>query len=255
MVDQEIWKDVTGFEGFYQVSTLGRVRSLDRKIVGKDGFPRLHKGRVMSPGVIHGYKFLYLNKDGVKKRWYVHRLVASEFIPNPKGYPQINHKDEDRGNNQVDNLEWCTSKYNCNYGNHTKRVAEKLSIPIVCLDMVNMELKRFPSSKAGAKKLNIDDRQIARVVLNANTTHKHYIFIKEHEYTPELMKQKYNNAYHKAVDIFTTDGNYVGRECDTVKAGELVGVDPSTISKCLLGKKKYAKGYVFKHPSFDEVAI
>lgn len=254
MVDQEIWKDVTGFEGFYQVSTLGRVRSLDRKIVGKDGFPRLHKGRVMSPGVIHGYKFLYLNKNGVKKRWYVHRLVASEFIPNPKGYPQINHKDEDRGNNQVDNLEWCTSKYNNNYGGHAKRSGEGISIPVVCLDMLNMAIYKFSSSKAASDRFGLDTGHVAKVILGKSTNHKQYIFVRERDYTPELMRYKYTNAHHKAVDIFTTDGDYIGRKCDTVRASNVTGVDPSTISKCLRGKKKGAKGYVFRHPSFDEVA-
>ena len=255
MVTQEIWKDVTGFEGFYQVSTLGRVRSLDRKVMGKDGFPRLHKGKIMSPGTTHGYKFVFLAKNGSNKQWYVHRLVASEFIPNPKNYPQINHKDEDRGNNQVNNLEWCTSKYNNNYGGHIQRGAEKLSVPVVCLDMFNMKLYEFPSSRAASDELGLDTGHVAKVLLNKSTNHKQYIFVRERDYTPELMRRKYIEANHKAVDIFTTDGDYVGRECDTVRAGKLVGVDPSAISKCLLGKKKYAKGYVFKHPSFDEVEI
>lgn len=107
----EIWKDIEGYEGLYQVSNWGRVRSL---WFGKEKMlqPVKHK---------NGYLFVSL---GRKKTISIHRLVAEAFIPNPDNLPQVNHRDENKENNNVDNLEWCDSKYNNNYGTHNKRVSD-----------------------------------------------------------------------------------------------------------------------------------
>ena len=118
---QEIWKDVPGFEGFYQVSNIGRVRSLDR--VKCDGIRM--KGRIMKSRLDScGYEMVGLSKDGSHKSQSVHRLVAMAFIPNPDLLPQVNHIDEVRNHNTVDNLEWCTVLYNQNYGNRKLRSSE-----------------------------------------------------------------------------------------------------------------------------------
>ena len=112
----ETWKDVAGYEGLYQVSNLGRVRSL------------LH-GKIWilkSLGNRRGYLRVERNRNGTRKDIYVHRLVAEAFIPNPLNLPQVNHKDEDKTNNSVDNLEWCTAKYNLNYGTCQARKSAKL---------------------------------------------------------------------------------------------------------------------------------
>ena len=115
---QEIWKDITGYEGLYQVSNFGRIRSLDR--VSTSG--RHLKGKIMKP-VANPYMRIALCKDGNKISFIVHRLVAEAFIPNPNNYTCINHKDEDKTNNNVDNLEWCTYKYNNIYSNIAQRSA------------------------------------------------------------------------------------------------------------------------------------
>lgn len=106
----EIWKDVKGYEGKYQVSNLGRVKSL--------GSDKWHKGRVLKPSFDGkgNYLFVGLHKDNCIKLATIHRLVAEQFIPNPDNLPCVNHKDENKTNNRVDNLEWCTVKYNSNYG-------------------------------------------------------------------------------------------------------------------------------------------
>lgn len=117
----EKWKDIKGYEGLYQVSTLGRVRSLPRKD------PRGHqlKGKYLKPRKdTHGYFRVCLSKDGIVCYKGIHRLVAEAFIDNPHNYPQVNHKDEHPTNNRADNLEWCTAKYNSNYGNHCQRISE-----------------------------------------------------------------------------------------------------------------------------------
>ena len=106
----EIWKPIEGYEGVYEVSNLGRVRSLTRI----DSRGRLREGVVLKPCYDSRRNYLHVNLRG--KPCNIHRLVAKTFISNPHDYAEINHKDEDKTNNCVENLEWCTHKYNNNYG-------------------------------------------------------------------------------------------------------------------------------------------
>ena len=116
----EEWRPVVGYEGLYEVSNTGRVRSVDRYVKTCYGSYRLHKGKVLSPGIRpDGYLVVSLQY----RMFRVHRIVAEAFLPNPDNLPQVNHKDEDKSNNRVDNLEWCTAKYNNNYG--TARIRAK----------------------------------------------------------------------------------------------------------------------------------
>lgn len=117
---KEEWKDVVGFEGYYKVSNLGNVISLRRKFMRTE--------HLMSPAVTpYGYAVVCLRKPDIKTTVKVHRLVAQAFIPNPDNLPQVNHKDEDKLNNCVDNLEWCDSKYNINYGTVVQRRIETIA--------------------------------------------------------------------------------------------------------------------------------
>lgn len=113
----EEWKDIRGYENRYQVSSNGRVRSLDRTTIGKNGIVFSYKGKVLKSKVSKtgGYEVVEIYNDGFREIARVHRLVAMEFIPNPLYYPIINHKDGNKLNNCVENLEWCTYKYNSNY--------------------------------------------------------------------------------------------------------------------------------------------
>lgn len=123
MEKDEIWKDVQGYEGRYQVSNFGRVRSL--------GIP-YHKGKILKPFFDSkgNYLFIGLHKNKKVEQTYIHRLVAQTFIPNPDNLPQVNHKNEVKTDNSVDNLEWCTCKYNSNYGNAKKNmIISRLSNP------------------------------------------------------------------------------------------------------------------------------
>lgn len=113
----EEWKDINGYEGIYQVSNLGEVRGLNRK----DSLGRDVRSKILKSSYDRdGYQVISLRKDNKKSTLKIHRLVADAFIPNPHAYPQVNHKDENKENNYVSNLEWCTAKYNSNYGNRTK---------------------------------------------------------------------------------------------------------------------------------------
>jgi len=114
----EIFKDITGYEGMYQISNMGNVRSLDRL----DTRGRIVHGRIL----IHkkdggGYHQVCLCKDGERHYPKVHRLVCETFLPNPDRKPTVNHKDEDKNNNCLENLEWATYKENANYGTRIAR--------------------------------------------------------------------------------------------------------------------------------------
>lgn len=127
----EIWKDVVGYEGLYQVSNLGNVRSVDHVVQIKRGeqeFKALHKGKQLTPLIRqHGYLGVQLYGRGGHatrnlRTCSIHRLVAEAFIPNPNGYEEVNHLDETRTNNCVDNLEWCNHVQNSNYGTRPQRI-------------------------------------------------------------------------------------------------------------------------------------
>ena len=124
---EEIWKPIEGYEGLYEVSNTGQVRSLDRYVKNGHSSYRLQKGRVLSPTKHrYGYLFVILTCNGKHKMFLVHRLVAQAFILNPDNLPQVNHKDEDKSNNRVDNLEWCDHKYNMNYNDVLKRRSQRM---------------------------------------------------------------------------------------------------------------------------------
>ena len=122
---EEIWRPVVGYEGLYEVSSYGRVRSMDRYVKYSNGRINLHKGRILSPGKdTNGYLQVILTCNGKHKSIKVHRLIVQAFIPNPDNLLEVNHKDEDKTNNSVDNLEWCTRKYNINYGSRKDKVRD-----------------------------------------------------------------------------------------------------------------------------------
>lgn len=108
----EQWKDISGYEGMYQVSNMGRVKSCERMVHHPKGGDKVINPRLLKPSFIRGYPSVILCKQGTVKRFSVHRLVAMAFIENPMNLPEVNHIDGNRGNPNVSNLEWCTSAQN-----------------------------------------------------------------------------------------------------------------------------------------------
>lgn len=119
-MEKEFWRDVVGYEGLYQVSNWGRVKSLNYNHTGKEKILKLGKNNF-------GYLRVSLCKNGKEKNHKVHRLVAEAWLPNPDNLPCVNHKDEDKANNRVENLEWCDRAYNCNYGSRGERISKALT--------------------------------------------------------------------------------------------------------------------------------
>ena len=139
---KEIFKEIKNYEGLYSVSNLGRVYNI-----------RLHK--FMSIFKCKGYLQLNLMKNGIRKNFYVHRLVAEAFIENPNNYPCVNHKDENKANNCVNNLEWCSYEYNNNYGSHRNNLGKYKIIPVQMLDLQGNIIKEFDSATNAGKYLNM----------------------------------------------------------------------------------------------------
>jgi len=205
----EAWKDIKGYESLYQVSSFGRVRSLDR--VTPNG--RVYYGKILKRTLDrYGYFKVTLSINGCHFTKYVHRLVASAFLPNPNDYPQVNHIDENKENNNYKNLEWCTESYNSNYGNR----------------ITNM----------------VKNTDYAKRSENTN-----YVEISKHnnyQSSNRIAQRKLLHENNK-IPIIAIRGD-ISLEFDSItSAAKHVNGDPSAISKVLRGKYKTHKGWVFKN--------
>lgn len=182
----EEWRPVVGYESRYEVSNMGCVRN--------------SAGHILTPIERRGYLCLNFCVNGVRKDAKIHRVVAEAFIPNPSGLPFINHKDEDKHNNRADNLEWCTTEYNNNYGTRNLRVAigktgEKMnwseegldklrrihSKPVVGIHKMTGEIIRF-SSAVEADRHGYDRWCVQRAVNGHMKSYRGYVWHKENEY-------------------------------------------------------------------------
>ena len=168
----EIWLPIEGYENLYEVSNLGRVRRLESFVAGKAGSKRKISGKILKPGVSKGYLIVNLCKNAVRKNYYVHRLVSTAFLPNPDNKPQVNHLSEDKTNNEVSNLEWCTAKENNNYGTRIKRASEKHSKSVLCIELNQI----FPSLTEAARQLSLNVGNLGSVLAGRRKTAGGYHF-------------------------------------------------------------------------------
>jgi len=139
----EVWKNIKGYEGLYQVSNTGNVKNVKTGTVLKQSYTSKK------------YKCCCLRNSGKQTVKVTHRLVAEVFIPNPDRLPQVNHIDEDKCNNNVENLEWCTNDYNAHYGNKIIRCAKSHEKSVIQYDLNGNIIRSWESIKSAADGLNI----------------------------------------------------------------------------------------------------
>lgn len=143
----EIWKDVIGYEDCYQISNYGRVKSLYNY--------KRNGTNILKPKIKNNYYQIGLRKNGTRKWYSIHRLVAQAFIPNPNNLPQVNHKDENKLNNNINNLEWCTASYNNTYGTRMEKVINKTGKPVIQFDLQGNFIKEYQSISQAAREMHI----------------------------------------------------------------------------------------------------
>lgn len=174
---REEWRPVVGYEGFYEVSNLGRVRGVDRKDA---------RG-VFRPGILRktridkktGYEYVYLRKDGMEKNCTVHRLVAQAFLPAPDGDVEVNHINENRTDNRAENLEWVTRKQNSNHGHHNERLKRSTKNshgkPVLMLDLETGEaIREFVTCSEAARSVGVSKTCISKCCLGKSRTASGY---------------------------------------------------------------------------------
>lgn len=151
---KEIWKNIEGYPN-YQISSMGRVKTLNYKHTDKEKILKSRKDK-------YGYIKVDLYEEGKQKTHTLHRLVATAFIDNPNNLSQVNHKDEDKTNNRVENLEWCSPQYNINYGSRNEKMAKSRSIPILQFNLDGEFIKKWESGAQVQKDLGFDNSSITK---------------------------------------------------------------------------------------------
>lgn len=236
----EVWKDIEGYEGLYEVSSHGRVRSLDRVQVGRGHTkPRLFKGIVLSTFLTQaGYLAVGFMVHRKHKYMLVHRLVAEAFIPNPDNLPQINHKDEDKTNNHVENLEWCTNQYNMVYGTRLER-------------MIKSKLRPIEQLTLEGEHVAFHDR-IENCGFNYSTVYRAARHgTQSHGYRWRFVKCKVSERHYRTantrIEQLTLQGEHVAFFDGTKQVVNTLGYSKTSILEALNGKNKSSHGYKWRY--------
>lgn len=251
---KEEWRPIAGYEGIYEVSNSGDVASLNYN--KKTGVRRIRKQKLTKDG----YLEIALCKDNKVKHIRVHRLVAEAFVPNPCGYRQINHKDENKTNNLFDNLEWCDAKYNINYGTGIKRRSESASIPVVKKTKEGDFVRRYKSVSDAAEDNGMTTSEIVLVCNGHNVSANGFKW----EYEDGSLKNDASSVREgivkgysrymtagggfrkRAVLQFSVDGNLVGEYPSSYSAEKATGFGNNQIRANCNGARKTVHGFIFK---------
>ena len=246
---KEVWKDIKRYEGYYQISNKGNVRSVEREVIYSNGRHYIYPSKIIKTFQDKkGYILVTLSKSNKLKTMKVHRLVAEAFIENLYNLPQVNHKDEDKTNNKVENLEWCDSKYNNNYGTKIKRFIKKnrnnkLSKPVYQYDLHGNLIKEWPSSHECGRN-GFDASSVSLCCNGKLKTHKGYIW--SFSCIDKTEMDKYKNNSIKSVYQYDLNKNIINI-FDKVSDVKKIGFDPSSVIKCCKGKIKQHKGYLWEY--------
>ena len=247
----EIWKAHPDIPGI-QVSTLGRVRTLDRVVASKGNGTRLAKGHVLKQRCNHGYLQVHISVDGKQATKKVHRLVAQAFILNPDNLPEINHKDNNPLNNDVSNLEWCTHEYNIayreKYGTPAKDFVQKS--PVLALNLDTLEVSRFNSQHEAGRKLRVDKSHINAVIKGRIKQAGGYYFKEDDGSGIEIDNDKLKSivdgmCFTRGVFAVNLNTLEVSRFNSQSEASRALGIKQGSISNVIKGKRKQTGGFWF----------
>lgn len=246
-IEGEIWVDVPNYEGLYQISNFGNVKSLSRYVSAPDklGGRRKMKEPLLKFDVCkNGYLRVHLTKDCSSKHFLVHRLVAEAFLPNPQNLPQINHKDEDKTNNGVDNLEWCDAKYNSNYGERTKRASIAKFKTVKQYDMQGNFIREFSSLKEACDSIGM---RFSQKSCREGKSVGGYQWRMNDEPCGIYVEKRGDNAPKSHIKIITPDGSI--RLFDGYSdASRFLGISIGYFGCIICGRKKGKKlcGYTIE---------
>lgn len=251
MKNEEIWKTYPEFP-WVEGSNLGRVRTIDRYINGKNGLHPV-KGRVLKQHRDKdGYMRVRVSVNGGRVNRFVHRVIASCFIKNPNNFEQINHKNCIRDDNRVENLEWCTHEYNTTY---REKYGIACSRPVFAVNLKTQEVLWFKSQMEASRQLGVYQRDINNVI-NGRVNHTHgYWFTKyKHEITKEkLQKIKANMQYRGDIFVINLETQEVLQFGSQSEAACQLAIGITSINNVLRGYQNQTKGYWFVYA--DENAI
>lgn len=249
---EEIWKDIKEYEGLYQVSNLGRVKSF----IGWTGKKYYYREKILKPQPnSNGYLRVVLKKNDNSKTYFVHRLVAETFIPNPNNYSVVNHKDENIKNNCADNLEWCTFKYNINYGTLRERQAKKCGKKILQIDKNGNLVKCWDSIREAGRTLGLHAGTISKCC-NKNIYCKTcggYIW--RFGNSIEDVNQEditILNGNCKKVYQYSIDGKFIKEWISLKDASSILNIPKTCISDCCNKRHKTAGGYVWRYSTNEQ---
>lgn len=169
----EVWKDIPNYEGLYQASNLGRIKSLDRYVISKD-YKSFRKGKIKKPSVHeNNYLYVILSNKSVEKHKLVHRLIAETFLDNPNNYSVVNHINGNKQDNKVENLEWCNHQQNSQkawemglYPKKKEKTHSTKKVKVIQKDLQGNIIKIWDSITEVNKKLKINTTQISNCIKN-----------------------------------------------------------------------------------------
>lgn len=190
-METEIWKALPGVPGI-EVSTLGRVRTLDR-LVSSEKYTRFTKGRVLKQYLNHGgYLQVGFHVNGKRVTKSVHRLVSQTFIPNTNNLPMVNHLDCDRTNNNISNLEWCSALYNSQYRDKCRHTAKNNApkSPVFAINLTTLEVSQFRSQHEASRTLGFSQGNINGVIIGKTKKSHGYLFVNDDGNAVDIVKKK-----------------------------------------------------------------
>lgn len=249
---KEVFTDIHNFEGMYQVSNLGRVRSCDRIICNG----RFEKGKIMKPcKTKKGYLRVYLCKDGKQYTYSIHRLVALAFIPNPDNKPCIDHINGIKEDNNVKNLRWCTNRENVHFSmdNNTRHIftpdESKCSRKVAKLDMNGIEIEVYPSLSEAARKNGIKSFTKISSVCNGQRKSAGGFKWQYRSDMPIFIRNKNMKEKGKPIPIaqFDLDGNLVSEFNSISEAQKKTNIHLTCIMKSLRNDSYSFNGYTFRY--------